>query len=114
MSIHMPLSADCIFQTGQAPSSSNRLLVKHGRAKYLRLMLSIPRPCDPEVCDNWPGRRQDPWKYIDAELPRSKMEMEVGPPARITSTSKARAEVLALNRSYRETISPKRSRVLAW
>ena len=48
MSIHMPLSADCIFQTGQAPSSSNRLLVKYGRANYFRLVVSILRPCDPE------------------------------------------------------------------
>jgi hypothetical protein len=22
--------------------------------------------CDPGTCGNWPGQRQDPWKYIDA------------------------------------------------
>jgi len=39
MSVHMPPSADCRFQTRQVPSSSKRLLVKH--AKYLCLMLSM-------------------------------------------------------------------------
>src|SRR5271163_4949929 len=25
--------------------------------------------CDPEGCGNWPGQRQDPWKYIDVSSP---------------------------------------------
>jgi hypothetical protein len=35
--------------------------------------------CDSGRCGNWPGQRQDPWKYIAASFPHRKFNQVLQP-----------------------------------
>jgi hypothetical protein len=63
-----PLAAR--IRGGDAAVCYTPRLGKHKPAKPLTAnMPRRLRSCDLEGCGNWPGQRQDPWKYIDASSP---------------------------------------------